>query len=576
MSYKYATIDIESTGLDRYTDDITYIGVGLSKDIDSPIYKYFIYRFSHPDEVEKFKRMCAKLRAKKIRLVWQNGKFDTLFIEKKLGIKLPMHEDTMLLGNAYDMAAPHGLKVMAQAYLGVPDWDIKKKDKTSQNDEEVIPYLKKDVKYTWELFRFFYKNLTKQQWKIYKKLLRPAYKTYRIAERNGIYIDRDGLKKVTEKYVSEHDKRLAALNSRYDINWNSPSQVAEVLYEKEGMPVVKLSPSKKPSCDAEALKKLKARGFKLAEEILDYKFYNGAITKFLYSWAEASSHDGRIHPNFNITDVRTGRTSCSNPNLQQVPRNMDLRTLFRGKEKEGREFIEADYSQIELRGAAHYSNDPVMIDAYRNGKDLHMITAMGLTGKEEKDVTKEERSKAKPVNFGFLYGMMAKGFVDYAWNNYGTTFTLEEAEYYRDRFFQTYPNLLGWHEEQIAKCIRDGGVYDLFGRFRKLPDIYSKNFMKRSTAERCSINTPVQGSCSSILLGAMIDVHEQLHKELDVRVVGSVHDSMLLDFPKKYEKEVVSEVARIMKHPTILDDFEIELRVPILGDVGVGPWGIGH
>lgn len=577
MKYKFATIDIESTGLSRFKDKITFIGIGLSKEMGVPISKYLFYNMSQEDEVEKVKKTLRKILDRKLKVVWQNGKFDTLFIKRHLGIMLPIHYDTLLLGNAYDMAAEHGLKKMAQNYLGVDDWDVAKKDKTSNKPEVVIPYLKKDVKYTWELCCFFISELNKKQVRIYKKLLLPAYKTYRRAEHKGIYINLEELKEVSKKYYNEMDRTLKVLTDQYDINWNSPDQVSKALFSEdgEGLPILKTTATGKPSSDAATLKKLRVNGFKIAEQILEYKFYNGAVTKFINSWPEYAKYDGRIHPHFNITDVRTGRTSCSDPNLQQVPRNPELRNRFSAQK--GRKFIEADYSQIELRGAAHYSKDPVMIDAYKHAKDLHMITAMGITGKnDEKLVTKEERTRAKPVNFGFLYGMGANGFLDYAFNSYGTVFTKEEAEYYRDRFFQTYPRLLAWHEEQKQKCLRDGGVYDLFGRFRALPDIYSSNRFLKSTAERCAINTPVQGTCSNILVGAMTQVDRELRKEMDVWVVGSVHDAMLLDFPEEYEEDVVKEVSRIMSHPKILDDFGIELRVPIEADVGVGAWGIGH
>ena len=579
MAFKYATIDIEATGLSRFKEEITFIGIGLAEERGLPIKKYLIYDMSDKDDVRKCLNTFRKIKDKKIKCVWQNGKFDTLFIEHKYGVLLPIDYDTLLLGNVYDMAAEHGLKKMAYNYLGVPDWDVSKKEKTSRDRAKVEPYLRKDVQYTWELCCFFVNELwdKPKQVRIYKKLLLPAYKMYRRAEKRGIYINLEELKEVADKYYDEQKKALKKLTDRYDINWNSPAQVSEALYgEKgEGLPILKTTDSGNPSSDAATLKRLKGQGYEIAEDILNYKFYNGAITKFIKAWPEYAKYDGRIHPHFNISDVRTGRTSCSDPNLQQVPRNPELRNRF-GAPK-GRKFIEADYSQIELRGAAHYSKDPVIIEAYREGKDLHMITALGLTGKKDpSEVTKEERSRAKPVNFGFLYGMGAGGFVDYAFNSYNTIFTREEAEYYRDRFFMTYPRLLEWHEEQKQKCLRDGGVYDLFGRFRALPDIYSKNPFKRSTAERCAINTPVQGTCSNILVGAATQVDKELGKELGVKVVGTVHDAMLLDFPEECEEDVVREVGRIMCHPKILDEFGIELLVPIVADVGVGAWGIGH
>ena len=540
MGYKYATIDIETTGLNRYKDTITWIGIGLSKGIGSNI---AIKTFNINDYSRK--KECIKilkdLKESDTKIVWQNGKFDTLFIEYHFGIKLPINEDVMLLGTAYDLAEKHGLKYMAQKYLGVDDWDISKKEKTSDTSDKVRPYLRKDVLYTWELFCWFNENLTEQQWKVYKHILRPAYRMYRDVERNGIYVDIPALHSVKKKYKdleAEADKRL---KERYDINWNSSGQVAEVLFNKEGLPVIKKSEKTgKPSVDASVLKKLAAKGYDLPKMILDYKAANTLNKMFLNRWEDDLGTDKRIHPSFNLTNVVSGRTSClvgstpvmvpggykpikdivagdlvysfndelepvlcevswsgctgyrddivrvwyktqgnrntkyidvtsdhlirlidgsykradslipkqgkkpgdhvlaierglknnhvitkiehlnisvpvyditvpktncfiangicvhncQNPNLQQVPRTKDVRAIY--KAPPGRLFFEADYSQLELRIAADYSNDQTMLKIYNEGGDIHTTTAKLMTNGREP--TKEERGKAKAVS----------------------------------------------------------------------------------------------------------------------------------------------------------------------------------
>lgn len=310
MGYKYATIDIETTGLNRYKDTITWIGIGLSKGIGSnvAIKTFNINDYSRKKECIK---ILKDLKESDTKIVWQNGKFDTLFIEYHFGIKLPINEDVMLLGTAYDLAEKHGLKYMAQKYLGVDDWDISKKEKTSDTSDKVRPYLRKDVLYTWELFCWFNENLTEQQWKVYKHILRPAYRMYRDVERNGIYVDIPALHSVKKKYKdleAEADKRL---KERYDINWNSSGQVAEVLFNKEGLPVIKKSEKTgKPSTDASVLKKLAAKGYDLPKMILDYKAANTLNKMFLNRWEDDLGTDKRIHPSFNLTNVVSGRTSC--------------------------------------------------------------------------------------------------------------------------------------------------------------------------------------------------------------------------------------------------------------------------
>lgn len=568
---KYATIDIESTGLNRYKEEITFIGVGLAEDIGEPISKLFIYQWSSKEDRKKFKNLMNNIRKKKLKVVWQNGKFDTLFIELKTGIKIPISEDVMLMGTAYDLSAEHGLKPMAMKYLGVEDWDIKKKDKTSNNKEVVTPYLTGDVVNTWGLFCYFSRKMTGHQMKIYRKLLMPAYRMYRDAERRGIYFDLDEYPNVREKYKKIEEEKLKELKSHYDINWNSPQQKAQVLFKDkngEKLPVLKRTPKGEPSADASTLKKLAAKGYELPTLMMEYTAANTLNKMFLNRWGDDSSYDGRIHPNFNLTNVVSGRTSCSEPNLQQVPRTKDIRALYHAPE--GRCFFEADYSQLELRIAAHYANERTMLKIYNEGGDIHTTTAMLMTNGREP--TKEERNKAKAVNFGFLYGMGAKKFVDYAYDSYGVIFSLAEAEAFREAFFAKYSRLLPWHDEQRRLCAELGGVPNLFGRFRNLPDIYSQDWSKKGGAERRAINTPVQGTGSDILLSAAIEIDKKL-SSYGLTIVGSVHDSILGEFPESEKDWIVDEIRRIMIHPHLMDVFEVELKCPLDVDVGVGKWG---
>ena len=567
---RYAVIDIETTGLNRFKDEITFIGVELHKDIKQKGKKTYIFDYSKPEDHARFASLVKKMKEHKVKTVFQNGKFDTLFIEVKMGIKLPIHEDVMLMGTAYDLADKHGLKYMAQKYLHVEDWDIKNKDKLSGNYETVVPYLKCDLQYTWELFEYFSVRLNEQQDHLYRGLLIKAFRMYRDVERNGIYIDLDQFQTTKQEYKRKESETLQALKDRYDINWNSPQQKQDVLFskDKENLPVLKLTPKRQPSADASVMKRLAGKGYELPQLILDYSAVNTLNKMFLNRWEDDAAYDGRIHPSFNLTNVVSGRTSCTDPNLQQVPRNKDIRSLFTAPE--GRLFFEADYSQLELRIAAHYSNDPTMLRIYNEGGDIHTMTASLMTG--GRTPTKDERSKAKAVNFGFLYGMSAKKFVDYAYDSYGQTFSNVEAEAYRDAFFARYSRLLPWHKEQEELCELLGGVTTLFGRFRKLPKIYSDNKYEHLEAARRAVNTPVQGTGSDILLSAAVEVHKRL-SPYGLKICGTVHDSILGEFNAEDEDWIVDEIKAIMAHPRILDDFGIELKVGLEADIGVGPWG---
>lgn len=566
MMYKYATIDIETTGLERYKDEITWIGIGLAKDLDSDLDKIYIYEAADPKSMEKFHKRCEWLRKNKISCIWQNGKFDTLFIEHHEGIKLPISEDVMLMATAYDLSAEHGLKKMAKTYLGVPDWDIKKKDKTSRNRDTVVPYLKCDVKYTWQLFQYFSSRMTAQQKKLYSKLLRPAYRAYRDIERNGLYLDLDALEGVKKKYNDEEARLLSELKKRHNINWNSSAQVAKVLFEVEGMPVISKTGKGAPSTAADVLGKLARQGYEIPKLLLQYKDAATRNKMFLNRWAD-DCYESRIHPNFNLTNVVSGRTSCNSPNLQQVPRTKDIRGLFSGSP--GMILFEADYSQLELRIAAHYSNDQTMLRIYNENGDIHTETARLFTNGREP--TKEERNKAKAVNFGFLYGMQAKKFVEYALNSYGQTFTLQEATHVRELFFAKYSRLLPWHKEQEYLCEMQSGVSNLFGRFRRLPDIHSSNKWERAGAARRAINTPVQGSGSDLLISAVTQINKELK---GIAWVGAtVHDSIIGECRVEDRDFVDATIRRIMAHPKVLDDFGVTLKVPLDVDIGWGPWG---
>lgn len=566
MSYQYATIDIETTGLNRYKDKVTWIGVGLAKDIESPLSKTLIYKGDDQASINKFFVLLDKIRQYRVKTVFQNGKFDTLFLEHHYGTKIPINEDVMLLGTAFDLVAEHGLKKMAQAYLGVPDWDITKKEKLSGSEQTVVPYLKLDVKYTWELFQYFNENMTEQQMKIYTKLLRPAYRTYRDIERNGLYLDLEAMKDVKKKYAKEEATLLKQLKSHYDINWNSSAQVADAFFKKEGMPVIAKTGKGAASTSAEVLRELSMKGYELPKLLLQYKDASTRNKMFLNRW-EDDCYESRIHPSFNLTNVVSGRTSCNNPNLQQVPRTKDIRGLFSGAP--GMILFEADYSQLELRIAAHYANDKTMLRIYHQNGDIHTETAKLFTNGREP--TKEERGKAKAVNFGFLYGMQAKKFVAYALNSYGQVFTQNEAEHVRNLFFAKYSRLLPWHQEQEQLCELQGGISNMFGRFRRLPLIYSDNKWERASAARRAINTPVQGSGSDLLISAVTQINKELK---GVAWIGAtVHDSIIGECHVEDKEYVDETIRRIMLHPKVLDDFGVELRVPLDVDIGWGPWG---
>ena len=557
----HCVIDIETTGLNRFKDKINVAGVYI------PEYEYYAMCMTP----EMFLETLSSL-PEKPRMLWANGKFDTLFLEYQWGIPkelLTIDDDIMIMAYVLEMGQRKGLKELAKRHCGAEDWDVDKKTKTGMS-AEMLEYNKKDLYWTWQVYLALMKKFEQhpkrdEMWRLYKCLALESFKTYRNIERRGMFVDVEKIKQMIPEYKAEAARLEAQLKQVADINWNSTAQVAEVFINQLGMPILKRTPKGAPSIKAEQLDDYAEMGYPVAKLLKAYKRATRDIGFFLEPWLEQAV-DSRLYPMFNVDTVRTGRTSCQEPNLQQVPRDKKLRSLFNARK--GYVLFECDYSQLELRIACHYANERTMHEIYNNNGDIHTRTAQIVTGKQE--VSKEERGKAKAVNFGFLYGMSAKKFVDYAKVSYGVMVTEPEATEIRSRFFNTYRDLEPWYALQKRLCAQDGGVYTLFGRFRQLDGIYSQDWSEKGSAERCAINTPVQSSGSDILLSAMIEIDNTLP---EVQVVCTVHDSILVEVPENKVDYYKERIGNIMKHPALLDTFGIRLSVPLDIDIGVGPWG---
>ena len=552
----FAVIDIETTGLNRYKDKINVCGVYF------PEYRYY----AQPTSPEQFMKLLKQLPGKP-HMIWANGKFDTLFLEEQWNIPkdmLTIDDDIMIMAYVLEMGQRKGLKELAKRHCGAEDWDVDKKTKLGMS-QDMLQYNKLDLFWTWQVYEALLPEFDERTWKLYKGLALESYKTYRNVERRGMYIDVQAVQDLIPKYQAKAAEIEAELKQVADINWNSNAQVAKVFIEQLGMPVLKRTPKGAVSIGAEQLEDYAAMGYPIATKLLEYKRRTKDVGTFLQPWLEQAVNS-RLHPTFNVDTVRTGRTSCKEPNLQQVPRDKALRTLF--KAPPGKALFECDYSQLELRIACHYAEERTMQGIYAQDGDIHTRTAQVVTGKSE--VTKEERGKAKAVNFGFLYGMSAKGFVNYAKTGYGVIVTDKEATEMRARYFNTYRDLEPWYAKQKRLCMQDGGVYTLFGRFRALPEIYSQEWSEKGSAERCCINTPVQSSGSDILLSAMIEIDQTLP---ECQIVCTVHDSILVEVPEDKIDYYKERIGSIMKHPALLDYFGVKLKVPLDIDIGVGPWG---
>ena len=394
-------------------------------------------------------------------------------------------------------------------------------------------------------------------WRLYEDIEMPlVFSLYRM-EQAGIRADKQAL--------SEYGSRLAVQievleKEIYELcgaafNINSPKQLGEVLFEQLKLPYGKKTKTGY-STAADILEKL-APEYPVVGKILEYRQY----TKLKSTYADGLSHfigeDGRIHGKFNQTITATGRISSTEPNLQNIPVRMELGREIRKVfvPAEGCVFVDADYSQIELRVLAHMSGDQNLIEAYRHAEDIHAVTASQVFHVPLKEVTPLQRRNAKAVNFGIVYGISAFGLSE------DLSITRKEATEYIEQYFKTYPGIKVFLDGLVKEGKEKGYVTTLFGRRRPVPELSSSNFMQRSFGERVAMNSPIQGTAADIMKIAMIRADEELQKAgLTSRIVLQVHDELLVEAPEKEAEQAAEILEQCMKKAA---DLAVSLEIDI-------------
>lgn len=327
-----------------------------------------------------------------------------------------------------------------------------------------------------------------------------------------------------------------------EFNINSPKQLGVILFEKLQLPGGKKTKTGY-STAADVLEKLAAEA-PIVNDILEYR----QLTKLKSTYADGLfgyiGEDGRIHSTFNQTITATGRISSTEPNLQNIPIRMELGRLIRKVfvPKEGCVFIDADYSQIELRVLAHLSGDERLIQAYKEAQDIHRITASQVFHVPFEEVTPLQRRNAKAVNFGIVYGISSFGL------SQDLSITRKEAAKYIEKYFETYPGIKEFLDRTVAKAKEEGYVTTMFGRRRPVPELKSSNFMQRSFGERVAMNAPIQGTAADIIKIAMVRVNERLKREgFEARLLLQVHDELLIEAPENEVNAVCTLLEQEMK-----------------------------
>lgn len=602
ISSRMFSYDIETTGLNRFAEDsrVNMLSVSTMKnDYVVPFHGSDNLVFSSMESQRIIFEVLASL-SKRYEAIAQNGKFDNLYLRVLYGIKMHLSFDTMLAAHCLDENSPLSLKYNAQRYLEANNWDIDletKKGQVSGSLEKLCEYAAWDTYFTIRLRNIFKKKLSTDEAlpDLYYKLYVPLARAYENIESNGVYINRKKQGEVKEKTQKELDTALRRLDSCYDkyyrkkkrpksklaanknliplekVNWNSSKQIKKILFEQLKLTPVGFTPKGDPSTSEDFINRM-AGQHPILEPLLDYRHAQKMMSSFIIGWEKRMVGD-YLFPGFKVGGTVTGRPSSSDPNLQQVPKKVEIRSQISAPP--GWTFFEIDYSQLELRVAAIISGDRELTRIFQIGGDVHSETASAVTGIPIEDITAKERKNAKAVNFGFIYGMGWTKFKDYAQDKYGVILTDKESQTFRNRYFAKYSDLPKWHERQRRLVRTLGQVRTFTGRIRRLPEIESPDQGMRAEAERAAINAPVQGFGAEMLLMALIDL-DKIVDPLEVKLCGTIHDALVGIVRDDVAMKWLKIIKTTMENPSLLDDFKINLPIPITADVSLGDWGAGE
>lgn len=406
-------------------------------------------------------------------------------------------------------------------------------------------------------------------WNLYNEVELPLVPVLREMEAAGVRIDVPKLKQAETALTEELnalEQRIYTLSGE-PFNINSPRQVGELLFDKLQLDSkAKKSKNGQYSTSEEVLVALKEK-HEIVGLILDYRELKKLISTYISTLPGYIAADGKIHTTYNQTVTATGRLSSSNPNLQNLPIRSERGRFIREAviPDEGCLFLSADYSQIELRLMAHFSQDEHMLAAFRSGQDIHAATAAKIYGLPIDQVTKDQRRKAKTANFGIIYGISAFGLAQQL------DCSRSEAKQLIDDYFAAFPQVIRYIESQKELARQKGYAETLFGRKRYLPDIHSHNATVRSFAERNAVNAPIQGTAADIIKMAMVSIHRRLKEEnLQTQMIMQVHDELNFNVP-------IAEVDRVREIVVSEMQNAVHLSIPLIAECGVGEnWLVAH
>jgi DNA polymerase-1 len=562
-------IDTETTELAPMQAQLVGVGLGIE-----PGEAWYVPLNSDLPRKEVLEFLKSLLSDPNIQFYGHNIKYD-LHVLLNEGLPIPKIDfDTMLASYLLAPQTPrHGLDTLSLEHfqkVKIPIEELigKGKHQISMQDvplEKIKDYCCEDVDYTMRLKKLFEGQLKdKKLLFALEEIELPLILPLLSMERSGIFLDVEKLKAMSESIshkISLLTKKIYDF-AEEEFNINSPKQLSHILFEK-----LKLHPPKKTqsgfSTAADVLEELQDKS-EIIPWILEFRQLEKLRSTYIDSLpTEINPKTGRIHCTFNQSVAATGRLSCQNPNLQNIPVRSEegrkIRECFK-PEKHGWSYLSADYSQIELRLLAHLSDDPKLLKAFEEGEDIHSYTASLIFNVPLKEVTSELRYKAKAVNFGILYGQQAFGL------SKETGVSLKEAAHFIDTYFQRYDKVKDYIESCKESARKEGCSFTMTGRRRPIPDINSKNPVLRSLAERLAVNTPLQGSAADLIKLAMIQIHTHWTFKESFAIL-QIHDELVFEAKD-------SEIEKLGGFVKEKMESALALKVPLVVDISVGKnWG---
>lgn len=569
LEQKAVCFDTETTSLDEMEAEIVGMSFSYKKGL-----AYYIPLSDNREEAQKTIDIFKPFfEAKTVMKIAHNFKYDYKVL-KNYGVHFDgVLFDTMIAHYLLNPDGRHGMDYLSEIYLNYIPISIEtligKKGKNQLSFRQVdrehqTLYAAEDADITFQLYEIFGPQLQKENLEnLFFQIEMPLMKVLADMEREGIALDVNWLlqeSKDLEQDLKNIEQKIFTLTDNA-FNLNSPKQLGEVLFDQLKLdPKAKKTKTGQYATSEEVLQKL-AHTHPIIPLILEYRTYQKLKSTYVDALpTQISKIDGRVHTSFSQTTAATGRLASLNPNLQNIPirteRGQQIRGAFRAEK--GKKIISADYSQIELRLIAEISGEKNMIEAFQKGEDIHASTAAKLFKIPIDEVNKTQRSQAKTVNFGIIYGQGAFALAEQ------TGLSRAEAKQMIDAYFQTYPTMKEWMTAQVKKARELGYVETLLGRKRHLKDIQSNNFVVRSHAERNAVNAPIQGSAADIIKIAMIEISKKLKEEnRATKMLLQVHDELIFEAPIEEVEAVTALITSCMENA-------VKTTVPLLVEVGVG------